>query len=528
MDYDLVHFDQSVMIDATRTIPMIRAAQARRSTYVADSGSFMFHPQDLSVVETSSGLTSSRKFSHPLYDVCMTHVGNDLKLVASPWSPPAWMKTNRNMLKGGKVNDTAKDAWARYIVRWTQAYASYGVGMWAMTVQNEPESSQQWESCEFKAPEQARFVTDYLGPTIRAAYPNMKIFGFDHNKDHLREWASTLFNTSSLSADYVDGMAFHWYAGTCQSYVRDVASRYPGKILLPTEACYELAEQRPSEVDSQNFLVDGIWSRGEGYGYDILVDLEAGSVGWTDWNLLLDEAGGPNHVHNFCDAPLLVDTRVPGGKLHYHPQYYFMGHFSKFLLPGSKRVHVDVSRLAIDELDALHQDSNITPSTTDNNLPVSMVGAASTEAASQSTTTEFAKVGTDVIVSDCPGWPVYGRCPSDGPQATAFLRPDAKVAIIVMNCAEHSESVVVDVDKVGFFKNLNSPAHSIQTYIVQVQNIDNSAIGSSRLLFLERIFAVNSVAGHGLSQKLAALVSVVAAWVILASCALRHATTGRR
>mmetsp|Transcript_25495 Transcript_25495/g.101610 ORF Transcript_25495/g.101610 Transcript_25495/m.101610 type:complete len:336 (-) Transcript_25495:1546-2553(-) len=177
-DYSLHYFDDEVKIDAMRTIPMIEAAQK--------------------------------------------YCNVSLKLLASPWSPPAWMKTNNNMLNGGKVNDTCKDVWAKYIVRWLDAYSDYGVDVWGLTVQNEPESSQVWESCEYKVQEEVAFVTNNLGPLLRERYPHIKILGFDHNKDHLYEWARGLFDNASASSSFFDGIAFHWYAGNCFSQMQRV------------------------------------------------------------------------------------------------------------------------------------------------------------------------------------------------------------------------------------------------------------------------------------------------------------------
>ena len=84
------------------------------------------------------------------------------------------------------------------------------------------------------------------------------------------------------------------------------------------------------------------WSHGEGYGESMINDFNRGTVGWTDWNILLDERGGPNHVENFCFAPVHADTRI--GKLIFTPSYYYIGHFSKFIRPGAVRVGAAPSR----------------------------------------------------------------------------------------------------------------------------------------------------------------------------------------
>lgn len=396
------------------------------------------------------------------------------------------------MLLGGKINSSARDSWARYMLKWVQSYEAYGVDVWAITVQNEPESSQQWESCEYNASEEAHFVADFLGPTIKAAYPDLKILGFDHNKDHLREWASTLFDEKWPSADYFDGIAFHWYAGNCRYQVENVASKFPTKLLFPTEACYELAQIRPSDFDDASFLKTGSWARGEGYAYDILVDLQAGAVGWTDWNLLLDENGGPNHVHNFCDAPLLVDTRVAGGELHYHPQYYYLGHFSKFLVPGSKRLRVDV-------MDSVDYARKTRPS-----------NYSSSSSAVEVTSAYFDSQGS----SDCRGWPVYGQCPGDSLKVTTFLRPDNKIAIIVMNCAEISKTIGIDIDGVGTFFNPVVPPRSIQTYLVTPP--DYRTIPVYKLVLLHTCSALSRSIARNSPHWLASLAAIVTTAILCA------------
>lgn len=295
-DYSLADFDTTVAYDANLSIPMITAA---------------------------------------------LKVNADLKLFGSPWSPPAWMKTNGQMSGGGSLVADAASAWALYFSKWIGAYEAQGVPIWGVTVQNEPEAAQPWESCVYSPEEEAAFVRDYLGPQLRADFPDAKILGFDHNKDTLVTWADTLLNGSA--SEYFDGIAFHWYAGNCLAHVQQVSTAYPDAIVLPSEACYELTQMEDDEAGDA-WLANGTWARGEGYGYDILGDLNSGSNGWTDWNLILDQEGGPNHVNNFCDAPILADLRANHTtQLYFHPQYFYLGHFSKFLLPDSQRVSATVT-----------------------------------------------------------------------------------------------------------------------------------------------------------------------------------------
>ena len=105
---------------------------------------------------------------------------------------------------------------------------------------------------------------------------------------HVADWAETLLGGNSSSAEFVDGIAFHWYSGACFENVAKISEDFPEALLLPSEATYELTVLDDDE-DEEEWLVNGTWSKGEGYGYDILGDLESGGVGWTDWNIVLDQ-----------------------------------------------------------------------------------------------------------------------------------------------------------------------------------------------------------------------------------------------
>jgi glucosylceramidase len=198
-------------------------------------------------------------------------------------------------------------------------------------------AKQRWESCIFTAADERDFIKQYLGPTLeRAGLKNKKLIAWDHNRDLVYQRASTILDDPG-AAKYVWGIGYHWYetwTGSAMQFenVKRVNETYPGKNLLFTEGCIEA------------FKFDRIndWSLGEKYGRSMINDFNSGTVGWTDWNVLLDEKGGPNHVGNFCFAPIIADTR--DGSLHYTNCYYYIGHFSKFIRPGAKRVATTTNR----------------------------------------------------------------------------------------------------------------------------------------------------------------------------------------
>jgi glucosylceramidase len=246
------------------------------------------------------------------------------------------MKDNKNMLQGGRLLPEYYQLWADYFVKFIKAYKDEKIAVWGITVQNEPMAKQTWESCIYTAEEERDFIKKYLGPTLaKAKLKDVKLIAWDHNRDLLYHRASTILN-DSLAAKYVWGIGFHWYeswsGAPAYENVQRVAEAYPDKTLMLTEAC-----NYPFSWDTFDE-----WHWGENYGEAILKDLNSGASAWTDWNILLDEKGGPNHVGNFCFAPVHANTK--DGSLHFMNSYYYIGHFSKFIRPGAKRIACSSSR----------------------------------------------------------------------------------------------------------------------------------------------------------------------------------------
>ncbi|TYZ07449.1 glycosyl hydrolase [Hymenobacter lutimineralis] len=275
---------------------------------------------------TSFSLAHDEKFRLPFIREALKTAGGAITMYASPWSPPAWMKTNDNMLQGGKLRPEHRRAWARYYSRFVKEYEKAGVPIWGLTVQNEPLAVQTWESCIYTADEEASFVKNFLGPELRrSGLDRLKLMIWDHNRGPMVQRAAAALNDPE-TAQYVWGTAFHWYMDDNYENVQQVHDAWPDKHLLFTEGClYPFDFSRIKE-----------WQWGEKYGESIIQDLNNWSDGWTDWNMILDEKGGPNHVQNYCYAPIIADTRT--GDVHYMNSFYYIGHFSKFVRPGAKRI----------------------------------------------------------------------------------------------------------------------------------------------------------------------------------------------
>jgi glucosylceramidase len=282
----------------------------------------------------SFNIERDRKALLPFIQAAQRAAGRPLQLLASPWSPPAWMKDNGQMNHGGHLLLQYRGAWAQCFVRFIQAYAAEGVPIWGVTVQNEPEATQRWDSCRYSAEEERDFVRDHLGPALAAAsLSHVKIIVWDHNRDRLVERTSVVYGDEAASK-YVWGAGFHWYGEDHFDQLTLTHDAWPDKHLLFTEGCQEGGPHT------------GEWALAERYARSMINDLNRWTVGWIDWNLLLDDSGGPNHVGNLCSAPILADRA--GGELMHQSSYWAIGHFARFIRPGAQRVLCAASRQALE------------------------------------------------------------------------------------------------------------------------------------------------------------------------------------
>jgi glucosylceramidase len=287
-------------------------------------GNYAYCEKDGDFDLASFTIERDRKYLLPMIQRAMKISRDGFKLFASPWSPPAWMKTNGEMNNGGKLKPECRQVWADYYVRYIREYQKEGVPIWGLTIQNEPAATQRWDSCVYTGEEERDFVRDFLGPTLeKNGLGDQKVVIWDHNRDKLFERARVVYDDPE-AAKYVWGAGFHWYCADVFESVQRTHDAWPDKKLLFTEGCQEGGPHR------------GAWAPAERYGTSIIEDLNHWTVGWVDWNMILDETGGPNHVGNFCHAPVMVDTQK--GEILYQASYYYLGHFSRFIKPGAKRI----------------------------------------------------------------------------------------------------------------------------------------------------------------------------------------------
>ena len=327
-----------------------------------------------------------------------------LRIVASAWTAPPWMKDIEEWYRpgaadndysgtGGALKPEYVAAYADYLVRYIEAYKREGVPIWGLTPVNEPlGNSGQWESMHFTAESQRDFIRDHLGPALHASgNADVALFILDHSRSHLEQWADTIY-TDPACAAYVSGAAVHWYESTFKVYediLDRVHDRYPAFSIMHTEGCIDdLGKDAPPGVrdpvgykESGWFDNDDFWWNANAsdwaysvtwpgvnaedhpmytpvhrYARNIIVSLNHWVSGWIDWNIVLDRRGGPNHVGNYCGAPIMID--VSTGYVYYTPIYYVLAQFSRTIRPGDRAVQTDRYLPRLDQ-DALHASASI-------------------------------------------------------------------------------------------------------------------------------------------------------------------------
>lgn len=283
----------------------------------------------------------------PMMLIAMHMSKRDIKFFGSPWAAPAWMKTNGKMQGAGTLKGVAGDqyhkAWALYFAKFLKAYEDKGVKIWGLTVQNEPSTGflegYAFQCMGFTAETEGDFVNKDLGPTLaKFGYSGVKLMMLDDARLLVHPWADTMLSDPQ-TAKYISGIALHWYNEELAppDVLTQAHEKFPTHFLLNTEACTGW-KGPPSERGVHL----GEWSRGNKYSHSIIENLSHWSTGWVDWNLALNMEGGPNWVNNIVDSPIIVDAKNQA--FYKQPMFYHLGHFSKFVPPGSQRISVTSSK----------------------------------------------------------------------------------------------------------------------------------------------------------------------------------------
>ncbi len=299
-------------------------------TYVADGDKTL----------ESFDIAHDRQAIIPMIRAAMEYT--PLTMMASPWSPPAYMKTNGQMNGGGQLKKEYYELWSAYYVKFIEAYAAEGIPFRYITVQNEAKAVQTWDSCVYSAEEERELVRSHLGEKMQKL--GVKILFWDHNKERIIDRACVTLDGDDNG--YFSGVAFHWYSGDHFGELDAFHALYPDREMIFTEGCYEYSL---GALDTVKI--------GEKYAHDIIGNFNHYCNAFCDWNLLLDEKGGPNHVGNYCDAPIMADTRKD--EIEIHDSYYYIGHFSKYVKRGAKRIASSVFTTDLEVVSFKNPDGDV-------------------------------------------------------------------------------------------------------------------------------------------------------------------------
>ncbi|KAI2519501.1 glucosylceramidase beta [Homo sapiens] len=325
----------------------------RTYTYADTPDDFQLHNFSLPEEDT--------KLKIPLIHRALQLAQRPVSLLASPWTSPTWLKTNgavngKGSLKG-QPGDIYHQTWARYFVKFLDAYAEHKLQFWAVTAENEPSagllSGYPFQCLGFTPEHQRDFIARDLGPTLaNSTHHNVRLLMLDDQRLLLPHWAKVVL-TDPEAAKYVHGIAVHWYLdflAPAKATLGETHRLFPNTMLFASEACVG------SKFWEQSVRL-GSWDRGMQYSHSIITNLLYHVVGWTDWNLALNPEGGPNWVRNFVDSPIIVD--ITKDTFYKQPMFYHLGHFSKFIPEGSQRVGLVASQKNdLDAVALMHPDGS--------------------------------------------------------------------------------------------------------------------------------------------------------------------------
>lgn len=254
-------------------------------------------------------IKEDKKYIVPLIKDLIKYSKNKLHFIASCWSSPAFMKSNKKRTNGGKLLPKYYDLHAEYITKFVLAYKKEGINIEALTLQNEAKAMPSWESCTYTKEEEVVFAKALRKHLIKH-HLNIRLFAWDHNRERLVERSEYILK----NANFLSGIAFHFYTGDHFDAISAVKSLFPNKEFIETEFCLSANYEHSKAT----------------YAHEIINNLKAGSNAIIEWNLLLDSKGGPYHNRNSgCDAIMRLDrnNHLVYSKL--YNQVYMFSHFIK-------------------------------------------------------------------------------------------------------------------------------------------------------------------------------------------------------
>ncbi|XKL59759.1 hypothetical protein PGB90_000775 [Kerria lacca] len=280
------------------------------------------------------------KYKIPLIKRAQECSKHSIKLTASCWSPPKWMKTNKELTGFGILREEYYKAYADYHIKFLDAYKKEGIDFWCITTGNEPTNGllvvNKLNALGWTPISQRKWIGEFLGPAMHSAYRDTCILTGDDQR-YIFPWWLKMIMLDKKAAQYINGSAVHWYWDFIIPPVllRQTHEKFPNLFILNTESSYG---DKPWDLFK---VALGSWKRAEDYANDIIQSINNWVTGWIDWNLALNEEGGPNWINNYVDSPIIVNNTAD--EFYKQPMFYALGHFSKFISPGSLRIESSVS-----------------------------------------------------------------------------------------------------------------------------------------------------------------------------------------
>ena len=256
----------------------------------------------------------------------------ELKIIASPWSPPSRMKMTYMQRFGGFLKPWRYSNYAKYIRKWLEAYAAEGVKVNYLTPQNEPHAIQKWESCLYTCRAQRKLAYKYLATELSDL--DVQLLLWDHNKKNLSKVADRLFNgpyvTEYGRTKKIAGLCYHWYNGTYPDEMWKVRQKYPDIMILSSEMCCGFS----APYDERDWI-----GAARLYYYELFSDINNGASAWVDWNMLLSWQGGPSYCCNFVKSPIILNEAEDDFIL--TPIYQALKKFAQLFPAGSEVIRCE-------------------------------------------------------------------------------------------------------------------------------------------------------------------------------------------
>ena len=337
-----------------------------------------------------------RKWVLPVVKEAINMAGHPLSVLLSPWSPPAAWKTppsdtaNDEAVYGGKAAERLQrepsrcnggslkpeyyGSWAKYLVKYVQAYLDEGIPVTMLSVQNEASAATNWDSCVWTGEQERVFVRDHLYPALKTAglHDKIGLFVWDHNKERLVVHIEEIMKEDT--ADLISGFAYHWYSGDHFEALSMLREKYPQKVLMHSESCglhipgkalaFDISPEKLEELGEDHFLTklskldpkEMDLKDAVDYAHDMLGDLNHGMQRWIDWNMIVDRTGGPRHVPGGFAAPLVYED---DGSFSRTPSYESIKLIAKTIRPGSVRMGCSVYGREVEAAAAKNEDGSI-------------------------------------------------------------------------------------------------------------------------------------------------------------------------